>query len=155
MCVGSDMDSMFFVHPVDDITVAQALGEKHHHILEWWCNVCQYLYCMHDVCDPDHELSSWFMQSAKIKLICAGLCMHGKTSILWCEFNNYRIFGPSKIIMLILALLGFIVFDLVYITALINYAAQSELIISLIKVVHTSILQRRYHTFDEALKVST
>ena len=57
--------------------------------------------------------------------------------------------------MLILALLGFIVFDLVYITALINYAAQSELIISLIKVVHTGILQRRYHTFDEALKVST
>ena len=57
--------------------------------------------------------------------------------------------------MLILALLGFIIFDLVYITALMNYAAQSELIISLIKVVHTSILQRRYHTFDEALKVST
>jgi hypothetical protein len=68
---------------------------------------------------------------------------------------NYRICGPGKIIMLILALLGFIVFDLVYITALINYAAQSELIISFIKVVHTCILQRkwRYDTFDEALKV--
>ena len=55
--------------------------------------------------------------------------------------------------MLILALLGFIVFDLVYITALINYAAQSELIISFIKVVRICILQRRYHTFDEALNV--
>lgn len=66
-----------------------------------------------------------------------------------------RIFGPSKVIMLILALLGFIVFDLVYITALMNYAAQSELIISFIKVVHTCILQRKYDTFDEALKVRT
>lgn len=66
-----------------------------------------------------------------------------------------RIFGPSKVIMLILALLGFIVFDLVYITALMNYAAQSELIISFIKVVHTCILQRKYDTFDEALKVHT
>ena len=55
--------------------------------------------------------------------------------------------------MLILALLGFVVFDLVYITALMNYAAQSELIISFVEVVHTCILQRKYNTFDEALKV--
>ena len=35
-------------------------------------------------------------------------------------------------------------FDLVYITALMNYAAQSELIISFIEVVHTCILQKKY-----------
>ena len=56
--------------------------------------------------------------------------------------------------MLILALFGFVVFDLVYITALMNYAAQSELIISFVEVVHTYILQKKYDTFDEALKVS-
>ena len=55
--------------------------------------------------------------------------------------------------MLILALFGFVVFDLVYITALTNYAAQSELIISFVEVVRTYILQKKYDTFDEALKV--
>ena len=56
--------------------------------------------------------------------------------------------------MLILALLGFVVFDLVYITALTNYAAQSELIISFVEVVRIRILQKKYdESFDEALKV--
>lgn len=66
---------------------------------------------------------------------------------------NDRIDGPSKVIMLILAIFGFVVFDLVYIITLMNYAAQSELIISFVEVVHTCILQKKYDTFDEALKV--
>ena len=61
--------------------------------------------------------------------------------------------GGTKIALVVFSLLGFVFFDLVYLAAVINYAAQSELNIKLIYAIRTLIMQRKYEKIDATIQV--
>ena len=63
--------------------------------------------------------------------------------------------GGTKIALVVFSLLGFVFFDLVYLAAVINYAAQSELNIKLIYATRTLIMQRKYEKMDATIQVIT
>jgi len=64
-----------------------------------------------------------------------------------------RIIGAEKYTLLFVSLIGFIVFDGVYISAVMNYAIQSELNISLLCSISMKVKDRGYDKIDEAIKV--
>lgn len=55
--------------------------------------------------------------------------------------------------MIILSLIGFFTFDMVYVTAVMNYAAQSEMLIYLLRSVRGLVEQKGYIKMDGAVKV--
>ena len=61
--------------------------------------------------------------------------------------------GGTKITLVVISLLGFVFFDLVYLAAVINYAAQSELNIKLIYAIRTLVMQRNYENIDATIQV--
>ena len=63
--------------------------------------------------------------------------------------------GAEKDTLLIISLIGFLLFDMVYVAAVMNYAIQSELNISLLYSVFSKVKQRKYQTTDLAIKVCT
>ena len=52
-----------------------------------------------------------------------------------------------------ISLLGFISFDVVYVAAVMNYAAQSEMNIKLIYAIASLIKQKHHKEIDDAIKV--
>ena len=60
----------------------------------------------------------------------------------------------SSVVLLIVSLIGFLFFDGVYISAVTNYAIQSELNISLLHSICMKVKNRKYHSIDLAIKVS-
>ena len=61
--------------------------------------------------------------------------------------------GTEKDILLIVSLIGFLLFDVVYVAAVMNYAIQSELNISLLHSVRGKVKHKMYQTTDLAIKV--
>ena len=71
-----------------------------------------------------------------------------------CVINTYSVIrGSTKIVLVVISLLGFVFFDLVYVAAVVNYAAQSELNIKLIYATKTLIMQRGYQDIDATIQV--
>ena len=73
--------------------------------------------------------------------------------ILMFNDCSIRVTGAEKYVFLIVSLIGFIFFDGVYISAIINYAIQSELNISLLHSINKKVKNRKYHSIDLAIKV--
>ena len=67
---------------------------------------------------------------------------------------SIRVTGAEKYVFLIVSLTGFVLFDGVYLAAVINYAIQSELNISLLHSISKKVKYRKYHSIDLAIKVS-
>ena len=61
--------------------------------------------------------------------------------------------GTEKDTLLIVSLIGFLLFDMVYVAAVMNYAIQSELNISLLHSVCGKVKEKKYQTTDLAIKV--
>ena len=61
--------------------------------------------------------------------------------------------GAEKDTLLIVSLIGFLLFDMVYVAAVMNYAIQSELNISLLHSVFSNVKEKKYQTTDLAIKV--
>lgn len=80
---------------------------------------------------------------------CSWLCV--ANTICDCSI---RVIGTEKYILLIVSLIGFVFFDGVYVAAVMNYAIQSELNISLLQSVRRKVKNRKYHSMDSAIKVS-
>ena len=59
----------------------------------------------------------------------------------------------GKLVLIIFSLLGFIGFDIVYVTAVMNYAAQSEMLVYLLRSVRGLVEQKAYEDVDKAIKV--
>ncbi len=51
------------------------------------------------------------------------------------------------------SLVGFVFFDLVYVGAVINYAAQSEMNIYLLRAIRRMVVQKFYEDIDAGIKV--
>ena len=58
-----------------------------------------------------------------------------------------------KLFLIIISLIGFFTFDMVYVTAVMNYAAQSEMLIYLLRSVRGLLEQKAYTEMDVAIKV--
>ena len=73
-------------------------------------------------------------------------CFHG-------EFS--RIEGDWKIVLIILDLIGFLFFDMVYVAAVMNYAAQSEMNIYLLSAIRKLVQDKSYGEagLDGSIKV--
>ena len=65
-----------------------------------------------------------------------------------------RFSDGGKLVLIILSLLGFFTFDTVYVTAVMNYAAQSEMLVYLIGSVRGLVEQKKYENVEEAIKVA-
>ena len=50
-------------------------------------------------------------------------------------------------------MLGFVVFDIVYTTVVMNYAAQSEMNIFLLRTIRNLIMQKKYADIESSIKV--
>ena len=59
----------------------------------------------------------------------------------------------GKIVLLVLSLIGFIFFDVVYVGAVFNYAAQSEMNIYLLRAIRRLVTQKEYEEIDGGIKV--
>ena len=59
----------------------------------------------------------------------------------------------GKLVLIILSLIGFFTFDMVYVTAVMNYAAQSEMLVYLLRSVRGLVEQKGYEDIDGAIKV--
>ena len=70
-----------------------------------------------------------------------------------CFSNSFR--DGGKIVLLILALIGFLFFDTVYMAAVFNYAAQSEMNIYLLRAIRRLVIEKEYEDIDSAIKVWT
>ena len=70
---------------------------------------------------------------------------------LYCDCL-IRITGEEKKILIIVSIIGFVFHDGVYVAAVVNYAIQSELNISLLRYICMKV-KKRYDMFDAAIKV--
>ena len=61
--------------------------------------------------------------------------------------------GDAKLILVIFSLLGFVVYNIVYVVVVLNYAAQSEMNIKLLHAVQDMAEQRLYPNLEDAMKV--
>ncbi len=52
-----------------------------------------------------------------------------------------------------MSLIGFVSFDVVYVVAVMNYAAQSEMIIYLLKAIAILVTNKEYPDMDAAIRV--
>ena len=66
---------------------------------------------------------------------------------------NSTLQGSTKTALVVISLLGFISFDVVYVAAVMNYAAQSEMNIRLIYAIASLIRNKHYKDIDSAIKV--
>lgn len=64
-----------------------------------------------------------------------------------------RITGSTKQGLIVAAVVGFVIFDVVYIASLMNYAIQSEMNIYLLHAIAKLTKEKKYKHFDEAIKV--
>ena len=71
-------------------------------------------------------------------------------SIYWSE--SLRIAGSTKQGLIVAAVVGFVIFDVVYIASLMNYAIQSEMNIYLLHAIAKLTKEKKYKHFDEAIK---
>ena len=71
---------------------------------------------------------------------------------LYCNCSN-RTKGAAKDVLLIITLFRFVFLDGVYTSAVINYAIQSELNISLLRAVCMKVMNKGYSNFDAAIQV--
>ena len=71
--------------------------------------------------------------------------------VLWGGEN--RISSPVGIALGIVCLMGFVLFDMVYLAAIINYAVQSEFNIGFLRAITNLVRQRKYATLDAAINV--
>lgn len=62
--------------------------------------------------------------------------------------------GAEKDITLIVSLIGFLLFDMVYVAAVMNYAIQSELNISLLHSVYSKVKDKDYQTTNDDLDIA-
>lgn len=69
-------------------------------------------------------------------------------------YSNSILQGSAKTVLVVISLLGFITFDVVYVAAVMNYAAQSEMNIKLIYAIISLIKQKRHQEVDAAIKVN-
>ena len=67
--------------------------------------------------------------------------------------SNSVLDGAAKTALVVISLLGFISFDVVYVAAVMNYAAQSEMNIKLIYAITSLVKQKHHKDIDEAIKV--
>ena len=65
----------------------------------------------------------------------------------------FRIEDGLKLFLIILSLIGFVFFDIVYVAAVMNYTAQSEIIIYWLYSVRIKVENKTYKQLDEAVKV--
>ncbi len=65
----------------------------------------------------------------------------------------HRFNGAGKDTLLVFSLGGFVFFDLVYVGAVINYAAQSEMNIYLLRAIRRMVVQKFYEDIDAGIKV--
>ncbi len=65
----------------------------------------------------------------------------------------HRFNGAGKDTLLVFSLVGFVFFDLVYVGAVINYAAQSEMNIYLLRAIRRMVVQKFYEDIDAGIKV--
>ena len=70
--------------------------------------------------------------------------------VLWGGMSINPIAG---IVLGVLCLLGFVLFDLVYLAAVINYAVQSEFNIGFLRAITQLVQQRKYPKLDSAITV--
>ena len=70
------------------------------------------------------------------------------------NFSRFRITGALKIVLLIIALIGFLTFDMVYIFAIMNYVVQAEMNIYLLWDMRKLIETKKHENIDSAIKVS-
>ena len=61
--------------------------------------------------------------------------------------------STASIILGVLCLAGFVLFDLVYLAAIINYAVQSEFNIGFLRAITQLVQQRKYPNLDTAINV--
>lgn len=59
----------------------------------------------------------------------------------------------AKLSLVILSVLGFVVYNIVYVVVVLNYAAQSEMNIKLLHAVQDMAEQRLYPNLEDAMKV--
>ena len=64
-----------------------------------------------------------------------------------------RITGSAKQGLIVAAIIGFVIFDVVYIASLMNYAIQSEMNIYLLQAIAKLTKDKKYNNFDESIKV--
>ena len=83
--------------------------------------------------------------SFSLRLLSVLLISHTSTS--------YSIEGSEKIGLVTFSIIGFIFFDVVYVVAVMNYAAQSELNIYLLRAIRMLVERKQYENMDMAIKV--
>eukprot|EP00731_Ephydatia_muelleri_P011568 Em0006g462a len=71
-------------------------------------------------------------------------------SIYWSD--SIRITGSAKQGLIVAAIIGFVIFDVVYIASLMNYAIQSEMNIYLLQAIAKLTKDKKYNNFDESIK---
>ncbi|KAL5500494.1 hypothetical protein EMCRGX_G012066 [Ephydatia muelleri] len=71
-------------------------------------------------------------------------------SIYWSD--SIRITGSAKQGLIVAAIIGFVIFDVVYIASLMNYAIQSEMNIYLLQAIAKLTKDKKYNSFDESIK---
>ena len=66
---------------------------------------------------------------------------------------SLRIEGVTKIVLVILSLFGFFTFDSVYLFSVLNYVAQAEMNVHLLRDLKQLLLSKKYDNVDGAMKV--
>ena len=70
------------------------------------------------------------------------------------HMQHTRIQGATKLGLIIFSLIGFIFFDVVYVSAVMNYVAQSEMNIYLMSAIKSLVVNNKYHSnMKAAMKV--
>ena len=64
-----------------------------------------------------------------------------------------RIEGVTKIVLVVLSLFGFFTFDSVYLFSVLNYVAQAEMNVHLLRDLRQLLLSKKYDDVDGAMKV--
>ena len=67
---------------------------------------------------------------------------------------SYRLEGVLKIVLVIFSLFGFFTFDSVYLFSVLNYVAQAEMNVYLLRDVRQLLLSKKYDNLDGAVKVN-
>lgn len=60
---------------------------------------------------------------------------------------------PGKVLLVVISLIGFVVFDVVYVMAVFNYGAQCEVNIKMLYSIQTMVEQKLYPDIDATIKV--
>ena len=61
--------------------------------------------------------------------------------------------GSARLVLVFVSLVGFVVFDMVYVVAVLNYAAQSEMNIKLLHAIKAMAEQKLYPELEATIKV--